>query len=69
MVALIAWIYRVGLRRGLRGGNPAWFVVALAALILRRDQERRKASAITIPLKPGEDVIVSMARRNTRADS
>jgi uncharacterized protein (DUF934 family) len=69
MTAIIAWLYRTGLRKGAKGGNPAWLVIALAAYILRKDRERRRQSVITVPLQPGEDVIVSMRNLGSSVDS
>jgi hypothetical protein len=60
MGAVIGWIYRNSLKRGARGGSWAWYVVALAAVILRRDRERRGASVINVPIKPGDRFEVSM---------
>ena len=69
MVALIGWLYRTGIRRGASGGSPAWWIVALAAYILRMDRKRRNESALTVPVKPGESVIVTMRDLGSSADS
>jgi uncharacterized protein (DUF934 family) len=69
MAAVIGWLYRMGLRKGAAGGSPAWWIVALAAFILRRDRERRRESALTVPVKPGESVIVTMRDLGSSADS
>ena len=60
MTALIGWLYRSALKRGARGDHWAWYLVALGALILRRDRDRRSASLISVPIKPGDRIEVSM---------
>ena len=62
MSALIGWLYRSALKRGARGGNWAWYVVALGAIILRRDRDRRSAAHISVPIKPGDRFEVSMRK-------
>ena len=69
MGALIAWIYRTGLKRGSKGGHWSWYIVALAALILRRDRERRSSPVVNFPLKPGDKVLVTMRELGTTSDS
>ena len=69
MVALIGWLYRSALKRGAKGGHWAWYVVALGAWILRRDREARSASVVSVPIKPGERVLVSMRELDKSSDS
>jgi hypothetical protein len=56
---LIGWLYRSALKRGATGGHWAWYVVALGALVLRRDQARRSQAPLTAPLKPGETLVIT----------
>jgi hypothetical protein len=67
--ALIGWLYRTGLRRGAKNGNPAWLIVALAAYILRRDKQRCQTSSFTVPIKPGERIEISMGDLGSSVDS
>jgi len=60
--AIIGWIYRNSLKRGARGGSWAWYVVALGAVVLRRDRERRSSAVINVPIKPGDRLEVSMEK-------
>lgn len=60
MTALINWLYRTGLKKGSSGGHWSWFVVALGAHILRRDKERQRGSVVSMPISPGENVLVTL---------
>ena len=60
MTALINYLYRTVLRKGTTGGHWSWFVVALAAHILRKDKAHRAQSAETISLKRGERYLISL---------
>ncbi len=55
----IAWLYRTAIKRGAKGGHWAWYVLALGAWVLRRDQARRTQSGLKTPLKPGETLVIT----------
>jgi hypothetical protein len=57
---ILGWLYRSALKRGAKGGHWAWYIVALGVVVLRRDRERRAATVIDVPLKPGDRFEVSM---------
>jgi hypothetical protein len=67
--AIIGWIYRNSLKRGARGGSWAWYVVALGAVVLRRDRERRSSAVINVPIKPGDRLEVSMEKLDVSHES
>jgi len=69
MGALIGVLYRSALKRGAKGGHWSWYVVALGAMILRRDRERRSEAKLSVPIRPGERVMVSMRDLGKSADS
>ncbi|MGH9109990.1 MAG: hypothetical protein ACRDY3_11100 [Acidimicrobiales bacterium] len=65
MDALLRWLGRSGLRRGLSGGHWAWLVVAGASFLLRRTRRPDDASA-TINLAPGERYLVRLVEAGRR---
>jgi hypothetical protein len=67
--ALVGFIYRSALKRGTTGGHWAWYVVALGAIILRRDRDRRSAPVVQVPISPGERVLVTMRRLSKTTDA
>jgi len=69
MGAIIGWLYRSALKRGARGGHWAWYVVALGAFILRRDREQRSEAVVSVPVKPGDRILVTMRELGSRIDS
>ncbi len=69
MDAIFGWLYRTGLKRGGKGGHWSWFIVSLAAFLLRRDRAQRSASVIRFPVKPGDKVLVTMRELGDTADS
>lgn len=60
MTALVNWLYRTGLKKGSTGGHWSWLVVALGAHILRADKERQRGSVVSMPISPGERVLVTL---------
>jgi hypothetical protein len=69
MTALINWLYRTGIKRGSTGKHWSWFVVALAAHILRRERRRIEEPPLRMDIKPGESIVVTMRDLGTSADS
>ncbi len=67
--AIINWLYRTGIKRGSTGGNLSWFIVALAAWILRRESARVFAPPIQMEIKPGERLMVTARDPEAAADS
>lgn len=55
----IAWLYRTAIKRGAKGGHWAWYVLALGAWVLRRDQARRAQAPLSTSLQPGETVMIT----------
>jgi hypothetical protein len=48
-----------GFRRGMRGGNSAWFVLAAGAWILSRSRKKRDEVVYRTLVQPGEGLIVT----------
>ncbi len=46
-----------GLRRGMRGGNPAWFVLVASAWLVNRSRKKRDQVVYRTVLQPGEGLI------------
>jgi hypothetical protein len=51
--------------RGLRGAHPAWFVVGVAAWMLRRARSEAPAR-YRAELRPGERLLITAAPRTGR---
>jgi hypothetical protein len=48
-----------GFRRGMRGGNSAWFVLGTSAWLLNRSRKKRDHVVYRTQLQPGEGLIVT----------
>ena len=62
---LLRRLQRIAARRGLRGEHWAWFVLAGAAFLLRRSQDRDDPIVASRRLLPGESILVTL--RDPRA--
>ncbi|HXA33436.1 MAG TPA: hypothetical protein VNV87_14360 [Acidimicrobiales bacterium] len=48
-----------GLRRGMRGNHPVWFVLGASAWLLSRSRRKRDQVVYRTVLQPGEGMIVT----------
>ncbi|MGA7418068.1 MAG: hypothetical protein WB765_10840 [Acidimicrobiales bacterium] len=48
-----------GLRRGMRGGSPVWFVLGISAWALNRSRRKRDGVVYRTVLQPGEGMILT----------
>ena len=56
---IAGWVYLTGLRRGMLRRSWPWFVVALAARILRGELQREERAVISMDLTAGDRLSVS----------
>jgi hypothetical protein len=57
---LLGRLSRLGLRRGLGGEHAAWLVIALAALVLRRARRPGPPVTLSLPIKTGDRLLVTL---------
>lgn len=60
--AVTGWMYRTGVRKGTTNRNWAWLVVALAARILRTETAREERAVISMDVKPGDRLSVTVRK-------
>lgn len=65
MDSFLASLVRRAMGRGLRGAHPAWFVVGVAAWMLRRARSEAPAR-YRAELRPGERLLITAAPRTGR---
>lgn len=59
MERLYRFLISNGLRRGMRGGHPAWFVLGVSAWLLNRSRKKRDDVVYRTQLQPGEGLVVT----------
>lgn len=69
MTAVLRWLSRLGLRRGILGGSGQWAVVWAAAALLARARRKSEEGPVVIHrevLQPGESVRISVSEPRPR---
>lgn len=65
MDLLLRRLMRSAARRGMRGEHWAWFVIALAAFVLRRARRRDDPLVLSRRLAPGDRLLLSVRSPNS----
>jgi L-asparagine transporter-like permease len=56
----LRWVFRSATRRATTGGHWAWWIIVASTWLLQRDRNQRDRAAISMPIKPGQQVLVTM---------
>jgi len=59
-VQRLLWrLVRLALRRGIGGDHWSWFALSAATFILRRALQPTRDPVITLPMRPGDEYMVT----------
>jgi hypothetical protein len=58
---ILRWVFRNATRRASRGGHWGWWLVVASVWLLQRDRDASSQAVISMPIKQGQQILVSMA--------
>ncbi len=57
---ILRWIFRSASRRASTGGHWGWWLIVASTWLLQRDRDQRSRPVVSMPIKPGQTIVVTM---------